>query len=119
MASEGENMAKSEKNLPDIECTLHVKVEEYGVVCLPSQEGSTGYHWVLPSMPNCINRTADGWISAITTAPGFVGAPGFHYFVFIGVTPTATSPKMAFYLMPPGRGAAPVQKAVCTVTVSK
>lgn len=112
-------MTKPELHLPDIECTLHVKVHEYGVVCLPSNEGSTGYHWVLPAVPNCINRTTDGWIPAIRTAPGFVGAPGFHYFVFVGVTPTATSPKMTFFLTPPGHGAAPVRKAVCTVTVTK
>jgi len=118
MASTGETMAKLEKELPDIECTLNVKVGQYGAVCLPSQEGSTGYHWILPAVPNCINRTADGWIPAITTAPGFVGTPGFHYFAFIGVTPTQTSPKMVFYLVPPGR-TQPVQKAVCTVTVSK
>ena len=112
-------MTKLEKNLPDIECTLHVNVGQYGVVCLPSQEGSTGYHWILPSMPECINRTADGWIPAIRTHPGIVGIPGFHYFAFIGVTPTHTSPKMTFFLVPPGGSRAPIQKAICTVTVNK
>jgi hypothetical protein len=119
MASTGDTMPKSvAKNLPDLELTLNVRVGQYGAVCLPSNEGSTGYHWILPAMPNCINRTADGWFPAITMGPGLPGTPGFHYFVFIGVTPTQTSPKMTFYLMPPGHGV-PAQKAICTVTVRK
>jgi hypothetical protein len=117
MVSSGETMSKDVKNQPEIECTLTVRVGEYGAVCLPSNEGSTGYHWVLPAMPECINRTSDGWFPAITTGPGYTGTPGFHYFVFIGVTPTDKPPKMTFYLMPPGSGRTPARKAVCTVTV--
>jgi len=107
--------AAVEKNLPDIECMLKVKVGKFGVVCLPSQEGSTGYHWILPTMPNCINRTADGWIPALH-GPVFPGEPGFHYFVFRGVTKTATPAKMTFHLVPPA-GHPVVQNAICTVIV--
>jgi len=96
-----------------LECTLKVKVGEYGVVCLPSNP-STGYHWVLPAMPECINLTSSGWFAAIPVP--HPGAPGFQYFVFRGVTKTATPAKMTFSLLTPA--GQPVQNAICTVTVT-
>ncbi len=103
--------------MKNIELTLTVEVGKYGGVCLPSQEGSTGYYWALPMMPNCINRTNDEWIPAMP-GPNFPGQPGVHVFVFQGVTPTVESPVMEFLLMPPG-GKAPAAKVSCKVTVIK
>lgn len=95
--------------------SLTLDVGSYNGVCLPSNEGSTGYHWVLPIMPNCINRTNDEWIPAIR-APVYPGIPGIHVFIFQGVTPTSQSPVMEFLLMPPGSDE-PAAIAKCKVTV--
>ncbi|MFA5127782.1 MAG: protease inhibitor I42 family protein [Patescibacteria group bacterium] len=99
--------------------SLDVTVGEYNGVCLPSNEGSTGYHWILPMMPNCINRTNDEWMPAFQTSPGYTGTPGVHVFVFQGMTPTQQPAEMEFLLVPPGRDQKPTQRAVCTVTVRK
>jgi hypothetical protein len=99
-----------------IELTLMVAVGAYGGVCLPSNEGSTGYYWTLPTMPNCINRTNDEWVAAIPGSP-FPGMPGVHAFIFQGVTPTSQSPEMTFVLVSPA--GKPSGKATCKVTVVK
>ena len=99
------------------EIALTLEVGKYGGVCLPSNDGSTGYYWTLPMIPNCINRTNDEWVPAMP-GPNFPGIPGVHVFVFQGITPTMQSPEMTFLLMPPG-GKAPVDKVICKVTVVK
>jgi predicted secreted protein len=99
------------------EMTLTVQEGKYGGVCLPSNEGSTGYYWTLPMIPNCINRTNDEWLAAMP-GPDYPGMPGVHIFVFQGVTPTPQPLEMTFLLIPPG-SQAPADKALCRVTVVK
>ena len=60
--------------------------------------GSTGYHWVLEAMPNCVNLTNMGFDPY---APGMIGSSGIQFFMFLAVTPTGEPPIMAFKLKSP------------------
>lgn len=104
--------------LDTINLAIELEVEGYGGVCLQTQAGSTGYHWVLPAMPNCINRTTDDYLPA-TPGPHPPGSVYVHVFVFVGVTKTVDPPEMVFYLVPPGKSInEAVSKAVCKVVVT-